>query len=122
MPHGWIFFFSAGTTSVQRVKVRAPLNDVTNGNTTSSNVIYSEFANIKQWQYRTIHQQSQCPIPNISDDLGRNLQAEADTNLAIRRSQRLTFQKGKAVVNSQQLIIDNIQNDKVVSMPALTGK
>nr|GMD92386.1 hypothetical protein Iba_chr14eCG8610 [Ipomoea batatas] len=71
---------------------------------------------------RTTHQQSQCPIPNISDDLGRNLQAEADTNLPIRRSQRLTFQKGKAVVNSQQLIIDNIQNDKVVSMSALTGK
>nr|GLL44804.1 hypothetical protein Itr_chr13CG14950 [Ipomoea trifida] len=111
-----------GTTSVQRLQVRAPLNDVTNGNTTSSNLIYSEFANIKQWQYRTTHQQIQCPIPNISDDLGRNLQAEADTNLPIRRSQRLTFQKGKAVVNSQQLIIDNIQNDKVVSMSALTGK
>nr|GMC47940.1 hypothetical protein Iba_chr01aCG16060 [Ipomoea batatas] len=50
-----ICFFSAGTTSVQRVKVRAPLNDVTNGNTFWSNVIYAECANIKQLQYRTIH-------------------------------------------------------------------
>nr|GLL46254.1 hypothetical protein Itr_chr14CG08980 [Ipomoea trifida] len=146
----------AGTTSVQRLKVRAPLNDVTNVRPSKAQcttkvgknevICYNDLQkaiplratsstpNLQTLSNgstgichctavsRTIHQQSQCPIPNISDDLGRNLQAEADTNLPIRRSQRLTFQKGKAVVNSQQLIIDNIQNDKVVSMPALTGK
>nr|GMD41000.1 hypothetical protein Iba_chr10aCG14840 [Ipomoea batatas] len=101
-----------------------------------------EFATIQRSAVigNTNHQVSQTSRYKIGVDLSRNLEAEfetvqgggqtrtfflnnaeADTNLAIRRSQRLTFQKGKAVVNSQQLIIDNIQNDKVVSMPALTG-
>nr|GMD15690.1 hypothetical protein Iba_chr07cCG2170 [Ipomoea batatas] len=149
-------YLAAGTTSVQRLKVRAPLNDVTNvrpskaqcatkvgkndvicpndlqkaiplratSSTTNLQTLSNGSTGFCQCTAvnRTTHQQSQCPIPNLSDDLGRNLQAEADTNLPIRRSQRLTFQKGKAVVNSQQFIIDNIQNDKVVSMSALTGK
>nr|GMD15847.1 GATA transcription factor 1-like [Ipomoea batatas] len=56
-------------------------------------------------------------MANISDDFSRNLQAEVETNFAIQRSQRLTFQKGTTVVDSQQLRIDNIDTVKVDIMP-----
>nr|GMD16207.1 uncharacterized protein LOC109169864 [Ipomoea batatas] len=65
--------------------------------------------------------QSQSVISN-EDDFSRNLQAEADEIFAIQRSQRLTFQKGTAVVDSQQLLIDNIHTVKVDIMPPLAGK
>nr|GMD12417.1 hypothetical protein Iba_chr07aCG3310 [Ipomoea batatas]GMD14129.1 hypothetical protein Iba_chr07bCG3440 [Ipomoea batatas] len=144
------FLNNATTTSVQRTKVTGPLNDVSNARpskaqcttkvnkksvlccnelqkqipfaATSSTPNGQSLSNLSTVLDRTIHQQSQCTMANISDDFSRNLQAEVETNFAIQRSQRLTFQKGTAVVDSQQLRIDNIDTVKVDIMPPPAGK
>nr|GMC63054.1 hypothetical protein Iba_chr02cCG9680 [Ipomoea batatas] len=191
-----ICFFSAATTSVQRLKVRGPLNDVTNvrpskaqcttkvdnksvmcyndlqkaipfGATsstpnvqtlsnlstvrpskaqcttkvdkksvmccndlqkpipfgaTSSTPNGQSLSNLSTVMGRTIHQRSQCMMANIADDFGRNLQAELETNFAIQRSQRLTFDTGPVVLDSQQLRIENIDTVKVDTVPQPAGK
>nr|GMC71516.1 hypothetical protein Iba_chr03bCG3430 [Ipomoea batatas] len=113
------FLNNAATTSVQRTKVTGPLNDVSNARpskaqcTTKVNkksvLCYNELQ--KQTPFAATSS-----TPN-GQSLSNLSTAEVETNFAIQRSQRLTFQKGTTVVDSQQLLIDNIDTVKVDIMP-----